>query len=155
MLQISKTRRDMWDLWKYATRHQEVKKAGRATHQQSVHLVRPWNSQVSIEEYSQWSTLWKLCRITNTSWSERFFGFRAEAQIQNDGGAPPRRRSVPNAHAWTRIHASRHGIIWQGSNCKKGIASYSTGLLQRPIQVRATLRRRRHRQLKDRRTPWK
>ena len=45
MLHISKTRRDILRLWKHATRHYRGgQEAGRATNQQSIHHVRPWNS---------------------------------------------------------------------------------------------------------------
>ena len=53
MLQILKIRRDIFHLWKHSTRHYRGgQEAGRATNQQSIHHVRPWNSPFSIEEYS-------------------------------------------------------------------------------------------------------
>ena len=53
----SKTRREMLYLWKYAIKHYRGRQeASRATNQQSIHHVGPWNSQVSIEEYSHVST---------------------------------------------------------------------------------------------------
>ena len=81
MLQISKTRRDMLYLWKHSTRQDRGSQAAsRETNQQSIHHVRPWSSQFSIEEYSQRLTLWKLCRIINTEGSTRLHGFRKETQ---------------------------------------------------------------------------
>ena len=65
LLQISKTRRDILFLWNHSSRHYRGgQEEGRETNQQSIHHVRPWSSQISIEEYSKGSTLWKLCRIT-------------------------------------------------------------------------------------------
>ena len=39
---------------------EEVKKQAGQKNQQSIHHVRPWNSQVNIKEYLKGSTLWKL-----------------------------------------------------------------------------------------------
>ena len=64
----------------HATRnYRDGQEAGRATHQQSFHHVRPWNSQIGIEEFSNASMLWKLCWITKTQGSERLLGFRGKA----------------------------------------------------------------------------
>ena len=54
MLQISKTRRDIFYLWKHATRHYRGGEgAGRATNQQPIHPVRPWNSHFSVLKNTQ------------------------------------------------------------------------------------------------------
>ena len=67
MLQLSKTKRDILNLWNCATKQKRGgQEASRATNQQSTHDVRHWNSQVSTVESSKGSTLWKLCRIAKT-----------------------------------------------------------------------------------------
>ena len=157
MLQISKTRRDMLYLWWHATRqHRGGQEAGRATKQLSTHHVRPWNSQFSIEDYSKGSTPWKLCSMTETQKSKRLLELRGEAKLRNDFGALPRGRAVSRAHARTRMHAIRHGRIWQNCRCKEELRRFlrRACLLQRPIQGRTTVPRRRQRHRKDRRTPW-
>ena len=76
--------------------YRRSQEAGRGTHQQSIHHVRPWNSQISIEEYSEGSTLWNPCK---------------EIELRNNHGALPRRREVPHAHARTSILGIRHGRL--------------------------------------------
>ena len=77
MLQTSKTRRNIVYLWKRATRHYPGgEDSGRATDQQSVHHVRPANSQFNMEQDSKRSTSCTHCRITKTQDSERLLGFR-------------------------------------------------------------------------------
>ena len=49
----------------------------------------PWSSQISIEEYSKGSTIWKLCRITKSQASERLLGFRKKMKLQKNRGAQP------------------------------------------------------------------
>ena len=112
MFQVSKTRRNILYLWKYAIRHHlGGQEAGRTTDQRSIHHVRPWNSRCSIEEYSKGSTLWKLCRIRKTPESQKLLGFRKETKLRNDRGALPRGRAVPKTNARTTTHAIRHGRI--------------------------------------------
>ena len=61
----SQTRRDILYFLKFSTRHDRGgQEEGRATNQQSIHCVRPWNSHFSIEAYSKEWTLWKFYRIT-------------------------------------------------------------------------------------------
>ena len=52
LLQILKTKRDILYFWLHAARHYRGgQEASRTMNQQSIRHVRPWNSQVSIEEY--------------------------------------------------------------------------------------------------------
>ena len=49
---------------------------------------------------------------------KRLLGFRKETPLRNDRGRPHRRRTMPNAHARTKIHAHRHGRTWQNGGWK-------------------------------------
>ena len=84
----TKTRGDMLYLLKHSARHYRGgQEAGRTTDQTSLHHVHPWSSQSSIEDYSNRSTSWKLCRITKTHESKRLLGVRKETKLRNDRGA--------------------------------------------------------------------
>ena len=58
MLQIFKTTRDIMSLWKLSTKqYRRNQEAIRATNRQSIHHLRPWNSQFSIERHDVVETL--------------------------------------------------------------------------------------------------
>ena len=73
----------------------------------------PGIPNLALKNTQRGSTLWTLCRIAETcEESEEITWMSAEKhELRNDRGALPRGREVSKAHAWTRIHAIRHGRI--------------------------------------------
>ena len=105
MLQISKTKRD---LWLHTTNHQRKnQESNRTTNQQWIYHVRPWNSQIVVDKHS------KSWRYENS----------AESQKNRDylDSAKTPLRPMPNAHARTKIHALRHGRTWQNNKWKDDV----------------------------------
>ena len=118
---------------------EEVKKQAERRTNSRFTMYVPGIHKFSTEEYSKKSTLWKLCRITKTQKSKILIGFLEEAQLRNDRGALPRGRAISNAHARTRIHAIRHGWIWQNRKWQEESrrAFERKSSLQKLLQTRA------------------
>ena len=84
----------------------EVKKRAEQRISSRFIIYVPGIHRLSLKNIQKGSALWKPCRITTTQENKRLHGFRTK--VRNSRGAlPPRGRVVPNAHARTRILASR------------------------------------------------
>ena len=148
MLPISKTRPDIFScgsMLQCIT--EEVKKQAERQIKSRFIMYVPGVHNLPLKITSKGSTFWTHCRIAKTQESERWLGFRQEAELRNDRGAPPRGREVSKVHARKMIQAIRRGRIWQNSKCNWKVRRFfcRVGLLQRPMQGGTTLPRRRQR----------
>ena len=78
--------------------------------------VLPWNSQISIEEYSKVWSLLTLCRNRKTQESKRSLEFRKETKLWDDCGAHCSRMSSTKCaytHEETRNPTRKHLTPWQ------------------------------------------
>ena len=141
--QTSKTRRDILYLCILHTKHfRGGQEASRTTDQQSIHHVRLWNSQFRVLRILK-------CRITKTEESKRFLGFRRDKITERSWNATSKTSNTKCA--WTKIHAIRHGRIWQNSKWKNGFTSL---LLANGLTTETNTKVVQTYQGADRSTPW-
>ena len=146
-------------LWKHATRHyRNGQVAGRATNQQSIHHVRPWNWQFGI-----WRKLERVDVVETLQIHKKLKKARdylGSAQKHNCGTIVERyledEQYQVRTHARRRIHAIRNGRIWQKSKLERIYVTSSEERAYHRDQYegRTTLPTRRQRHRKGRRTPW-